>query len=134
MKIQKKSRIILKKFHFSFSEVFRNFYRSDHHQSVVNRVVEISGIFYRPDRHQAVDSLGSRSGGLGAPFFIFPIFPRLNKMPVRRGNDGHGPFYQWGNSGKRYYYVSNNPASRERARRRAEAQAAAIYSSGWREK
>ena len=55
-------------------------------------------------------------------------------MPIRRGRDSNGPYYQWGVTGKRYYYSPNDEASRERAKKRAEAQRTAIYASGWREK
>lgn len=52
-------------------------------------------------------------------------------MPVHRGQDEKGPYYQWG-SQKKYYYVANNKASRERAKAKAEKQARAIYASGYR--
>ena len=55
-------------------------------------------------------------------------------MPVHRGKDSKGPYYQWGKSGKKYYYKSGNSTSRERALRKANTQARAIYSSGWRGK
>ena len=55
-------------------------------------------------------------------------------MPVNRGKDGNGSYYQWGNSGKRYYYISGNVKSRNRAKDLAYKQAKAIYSSGWRER
>ena len=43
-------------------------------------------------------------------------------MPVRRGQDKDGPFYQWGRSGKRYRYRRGDDRSRDRARARAVLQ------------
>lgn len=54
-------------------------------------------------------------------------------MPVRRGTDSKGSFYQWG-SQKKYYYTVGNKKSREKAKIKAEKQAKAIYSSGYRNK
>ena len=53
-------------------------------------------------------------------------------MPVHRGRDSNGPYYQWGNR-KKYYYVAGNRTSREKAREKARRQAIAIYASGWHE-
>jgi hypothetical protein len=36
-------------------------------------------------------------------------------MPVQRGKDRKGSYYQWGDSGKRYYYETGNKDSREAA-------------------
>ena len=47
-------------------------------------------------------------------------------MPVNRGNDTNGPYYRWGNNGKKYYYVANNKQSRELARKKCLKQGAAI--------
>lgn len=55
-------------------------------------------------------------------------------MPVHRGKDKEGCFYQWGNSGKKYYYICNNSKSRDQAKKKAERQGRAIYSSGYRGK
>lgn len=52
-------------------------------------------------------------------------------MPVRRGKDGDGPYYQWGNSGKKYHYESGNKSSREKARDKAERQGKAARASGY---
>jgi hypothetical protein len=46
-------------------------------------------------------------------------------MPVHRGKDIHGSFYQWG-SQKKYYYIPNDQLSRKRAKQLAHLQAAAI--------
>ena len=51
-------------------------------------------------------------------------------MPIHRGNDTGGPYYQWGNK-KKYYYKSGSKRSREYAKNKATKQAIAIYSSGW---
>ncbi len=53
-------------------------------------------------------------------------------MPIHNGRDSNGPFYQWGNSGKRYHYIPGNKRSRDIAKQKATKQAVAIYSSGWR--
>lgn len=55
-------------------------------------------------------------------------------MPIHRGSDAKGSYYQWGNTGKKYYYTSNNAKSRDIAKKKAQRQATAIYASGWREK
>ncbi len=47
-------------------------------------------------------------------------------MPIHRGKDKNGPFYRWGESGKKYYYKPNNVESREAAHKKAWAQARAI--------
>lgn len=53
-------------------------------------------------------------------------------MPIHRGNDENGAFYQWGKSGKKYYYQPGNAKSRGDAIKRARRQAAAIFASGYR--
>lgn len=52
-------------------------------------------------------------------------------MPVRRGQDSKGPYYQWGNSGKKYYYKPGDKESRNRAKSMAEKQGKAAYASGY---
>lgn len=52
-------------------------------------------------------------------------------MPIHTGQDKNGKFYQWGKTGKKYYFKPGDEASRKRARGKAEAQQTAIYSSGW---
>ena len=52
-------------------------------------------------------------------------------MPIQRGTDSHGPFFQWGTQ-KKYYYKPNNKKSRELAKEKARKQMVAIYASGWR--
>lgn len=47
-------------------------------------------------------------------------------MPVRRGEDREGPFYAWGDDGKRYRYTPGDYGSRQRAMARAAAQGRAI--------
>jgi len=44
-------------------------------------------------------------------------------MPVHRGEDSHGTFYQWGKA-KKYYYTNN--AERTVARAKAARQGRAI--------
>ncbi|HET9259972.1 MAG TPA: hypothetical protein VFP42_07575 [Acidimicrobiia bacterium] len=53
-------------------------------------------------------------------------------MPVRRGKDGDGPYYRWGESGKKYHYESGNKSSREKAKASAEKQGRAARASGYR--
>ena len=53
-------------------------------------------------------------------------------MPVHRGNDHYGPYYQWGSSGKRYYYIINDKKSRDKAKQQAQTQGNAIFASGYR--
>ncbi len=52
-------------------------------------------------------------------------------MPVHRGSDRSGPFYQWGKSGKKYHYTAGDAESRKRARNKAERQGAAARASGY---
>ena len=54
-------------------------------------------------------------------------------MPIHRGKDSKGTYYQWGDSGKKYYYTTGDSKSRKKAREKAEEQAKAIYASGWKE-
>jgi hypothetical protein len=55
-------------------------------------------------------------------------------MPVHRGKDKKGPYYRYGSSGKKYYYIPGNKRSRAIALSKAKRQGIAIYSSGYREK
>lgn len=50
-------------------------------------------------------------------------------MSIHRGTYKNGTYYQWGYSGKKYYYMSGNKQSREYALRKAEKQARVIYAS-----
>lgn len=47
-------------------------------------------------------------------------------MPVKRGKDKDGPYYQWGESGKKYRYESGDAESRSRAKAKARKQGQAI--------
>ena len=51
-------------------------------------------------------------------------------MPIHRGKDFKGFYYQWGNQTK-YYYVSGDSRSRQQAYDRALKQAQAIYNRGY---
>lgn len=53
-------------------------------------------------------------------------------MPVSRGKDSKGPYYQWGDSGKKYYYESGDKSSRDRAKERARKQGQAAHARGYR--
>lgn len=52
-------------------------------------------------------------------------------MPVHRGTDSKGAYYQWGKGGKKYHYTSSDKASREGAKRKAEKQGQAARASGY---
>lgn len=52
-------------------------------------------------------------------------------MPVHRGKDSAGPYYQWGDSGKKYHYESGNKSSQEKAKQKAERQGKAARASGY---
>lgn len=52
-------------------------------------------------------------------------------MPVHRGKDTEGPFYQWGDSGKKYHYTAGNDKSRKAAKQKAEKQGQAARASGY---
>ena len=54
-------------------------------------------------------------------------------MPIHSGRDSKGPFYQWGNE-KKYYYTPGDVKSRTAAKKRAERQGVAAYSSGYKKK
>ena len=47
-------------------------------------------------------------------------------MPVRRGVDHHGTFFQWGYHGKKYYYSPFQKKSREKAEKDATKQGRAV--------
>ncbi|HEX6312474.1 MAG TPA: hypothetical protein VF152_12735 [Acidimicrobiia bacterium] len=53
-------------------------------------------------------------------------------MPVQRGRDRDGPYYQWGDSGKRYHYSSGDARSRSRAKQQATRQGRAARARGYR--
>ncbi len=50
-------------------------------------------------------------------------------MPVLRGHDSKGSFYRYGKHGKKYYYKTNEPVSRVRAKAKAKKQGKAAHSS-----
>ncbi|MGA7096127.1 MAG: hypothetical protein WB245_01010 [Acidimicrobiia bacterium] len=54
-------------------------------------------------------------------------------MPVHRGKDGDGPYYQWGDAGKKYHYTAGDKKSREAAKDKATKQGKAIRASGYRD-
>lgn len=55
-------------------------------------------------------------------------------MPVHQGKDSQGPYYQWGNHGKKYRYTPNDSVTRNKAKAQATKQGVAVYATGWREK
>lgn len=52
-------------------------------------------------------------------------------MPVHRGKDSKGAYYQWGKSGKKYHYETGNKSSRDSAKKKAEKQGQAARASGY---
>ncbi len=50
-------------------------------------------------------------------------------MPVQEGKDDQGYYFQWGDSGKKYYYKKNSKRSKEIARAKAARQGRAIKAS-----
>lgn len=52
-------------------------------------------------------------------------------MPSRAGKDSKGCYYQWGSSGKKYYYKCGDKAAGARAKAKADRQGAAAYASGY---
>lgn len=53
-------------------------------------------------------------------------------MPIHRGQNSQGPYYQWG-SQKKYYYKAGNKKSRDIALNKAKKQMIAIYASGYKD-
>jgi hypothetical protein len=47
-------------------------------------------------------------------------------MPINRRQDKNGPFYQYGDTGHKYYYIPNNKRSREIAYEKCRKQGQAI--------
>jgi hypothetical protein len=53
-------------------------------------------------------------------------------MPTTCGHkDSKGTYCQWGGHGAHYYYTPGDKESMERARKKADAQGAAVHSTGW---
>lgn len=52
-------------------------------------------------------------------------------MPVKRGEDEDGPFYRWGDRGKKYHYTAGDRSSREAAKRKATKQGQAARAHGY---
>lgn len=53
-------------------------------------------------------------------------------MPVHVGHDNNGPYFQWGGSGKKYYYKSGDKEARTKACQDAARQGRAAFAHGWR--
>ena len=53
-------------------------------------------------------------------------------MPVRRRQDAKGPYYQWGDHGRKYRYTVGDKASRDRAKQGATRQGQAAHAHGYR--
>jgi len=52
-------------------------------------------------------------------------------MPVHRSKDSKGPYYQWGDSGKKYHYESGDEESRKKAKEKAIRQGRAAHAAGY---
>jgi hypothetical protein len=55
-------------------------------------------------------------------------------MPIHILQDKNGYYCQWGNSGKKYYFNKFSQNSFESALRKAQLQARAAYSHGYKRK
>jgi len=55
-------------------------------------------------------------------------------MPIHRGKDNKGNYFQWGEHGAKYYYNYMNDSSVINAYAKAKRQMRAIYSNGYRGK
>ena len=53
-------------------------------------------------------------------------------MPVQRRHDNKGPYYQWGDHGRKYRYTPGDKDSRQRAKRSATRQGQAAHARGYR--
>jgi len=51
-------------------------------------------------------------------------------MPVKKGKDSKGSFYQWGSQTK-YHYTAGSEASRKKAKQKAHLQGAAAERRGY---
>lgn len=61
-----------------------------------------------------------------------PINQGYERRDVKNANGNkRWGYFQWGSSGKRYYYTPGNEQSRKRARTKAEEQQQAAYASGY---
>lgn len=47
-------------------------------------------------------------------------------MPIHRGKNSQGPYFQFGSLGKKYFYIAKNQKSREFAYKQCLKQAHAI--------
>lgn len=54
-------------------------------------------------------------------------------MPIKRCQKDGKPGFKFGTSGKCFTYTAGNAASRERAKKKAQAQERAIRASGFKE-
>lgn len=52
-------------------------------------------------------------------------------MPVHKGSDEQGHYYQWGNRGKKYYFVVGDMKDESNAYQAALRQARAAYAHGY---
>lgn len=52
-------------------------------------------------------------------------------MPIHNREDAGGPYFQWGEHGKKYYYKHGDAAGKADARDKAGRQARAAYAHGY---
>jgi|HubBroStandDraft_5_1064220.scaffolds.fasta_scaffold00374_11 hypothetical protein len=55
-------------------------------------------------------------------------------MPIYSHRDNKGNYYQWGRHGAKYYFDNNSLFSKVLAKNKAERQARAVYSHGYKGK
>ena len=55
-------------------------------------------------------------------------------MPIHLDKDNEGFYYQWGESGKKYYFKMGKEGSKTEAYNKAKKQQKAIYASGYKGK
>lgn len=72
-----------------------------------------------------------RCPAMGNPALTHARIDRKMLMPVHRGKDSHGPYYQWGDSGKKYHYEAGSKPSREAAKKKATKQGQAARARGY---
>ena len=54
-------------------------------------------------------------------------------MPIREKKDSSGHYYQWGNHGGKYYFDPKDNKDKQKALKKAQRQARAIYAHGYRD-
>lgn len=64
---------------------------------------------------------------------MFDLIDKISqKMPIHRGKDSEGSFWQWGQHGAKYHWKKGSVKSCWQAYKKAQAQAKAAHANGWR--